>query len=55
MLYGPNFSTSKATVGKMCSYEKYKERIRARLALPSINEVDQSVRVALTSANNKTD
>jgi hypothetical protein len=52
MLFGDDFTTDNALVDKMCSYEKYIERIRARLASPSINEVDQSVLDALRKANN---
>jgi len=50
MLYGSHFSTGKAVVEKMCSYDTYIERVRACLASPTINEVDQSVQVALRMA-----
>jgi hypothetical protein len=52
MLFGGDSTTDKAMVEKMCSYEKYIERIRARLSSPSISEVDQSVLDALRRSNN---
>jgi len=51
MLYGRHFSTDRALVGKMCSYDNYIERIHARLASPSINKVDESVQIALKRAS----
>lgn len=50
MLYGSFFTTDKASVEKMCSYDAYIQRISNRLASPTINEVDQSVREALRKA-----
>lgn len=47
MLYGGHYTVDKDTVAKICSYDKYIERVRERLASPSVHE---SARVALTKA-----
>lgn len=50
MLFGGNSMTDKATVEKMCSYDAYIKRVSERLASPTINEANQSVRDALRKA-----
>jgi hypothetical protein len=50
MLFGGNFTTDQATVEKMCNYDTYIKRVSERLASPTINEANQSVRDALRKA-----
>jgi len=50
MLYGSFFTTDKATVEKMCSYDAYVARVADRLSSSEINLADESVRVALKKA-----
>jgi len=52
MLFGRHFMSGNDTISKMCDYEMYLQRVRARLASPEINAVDESVRDALNKAVN---
>lgn len=50
MLFGGPFSTEQSTVGKICNYESYLERVRLRLNSNKTNKIHESVRVAFRKA-----
>ena len=50
MLFGGPYSTEPSTIAKMCDYEAYKERARARLGSATFGELHETVQVALRKA-----
>jgi hypothetical protein len=50
MLYGANYSTDRKTIDKMCGYEFYKERVKARVSSDEFIRLDESVQLALKKA-----
>ena len=50
MFFGAHFTTDTATIAKMCDYEAYIERARARLDSAEASKIHETVRVALRKA-----
>jgi hypothetical protein len=50
MLYGGNYSTGRSTIRKMCSYDFYLEKVKARIASPEFGRLHESVQIALKKA-----
>jgi predicted KAP-like P-loop ATPase len=50
MLYGGPYTTGTEVAAKLCTFDSYIERVRARLASPDLATVHQSVVVALQKA-----
>lgn len=50
MLYGAHYSTDSKTVEKMCDYDKFLDRVNARLGSSGIERIDETVRISLKKA-----
>jgi hypothetical protein len=50
MLYGGNYSTGRSTIEKMCSYDFYLSKVKARVESPEFGQLHESVRLALKKA-----
>lgn len=50
MLFGGHFTIGKETLGKLCSYDKYIERVKVRVASPMFSNAHETVRLAFEKA-----